>query len=182
MATIDVGSGHAGRRALDHEIPLIPFIDFLLCLVAFLLVTAVWSQMARLQTEAKVPGDTPQGSIEPAKELHVDARGDNRFQLSWKENGTVVNTISVEKKRVKIGSSDDYGFPELATQVSSQWKNNGQHRSASDPKLDRAVLHIDNTAQFSEIAAIIDALHTPKRPMGSSNAALPAFSVAFAVN
>lgn len=31
----------------NHEIPLIPFIDFLLCLVAFLLVTAVWSQMAR---------------------------------------------------------------------------------------------------------------------------------------
>jgi biopolymer transport protein ExbD len=35
MAGIDVG-GHGGKRATNHEIPLIPFIDFLLCLVAFL--------------------------------------------------------------------------------------------------------------------------------------------------
>ena len=36
MAGIDVGGGHGGKRATNHEIPLIPFIDFLLCLVAFL--------------------------------------------------------------------------------------------------------------------------------------------------
>ena len=48
MAGIDVGGGHGGKRSTNHEIPLIPFIDFLLCLVAFLLVTAVWSQMARI--------------------------------------------------------------------------------------------------------------------------------------
>ena len=29
MAGIDVGGGH-GKRNLNHEIPLIPFIDFLL--------------------------------------------------------------------------------------------------------------------------------------------------------
>jgi len=53
MAGIDTGGGHGGKRATNHEIPLIPFIDFLLCLVAFLLVTAVWSQMARItQTRA----------------------------------------------------------------------------------------------------------------------------------
>ena len=39
MAGIDVGGGHGGKRSLNHEIPLIPFIDFLLCLVAFHLVT-----------------------------------------------------------------------------------------------------------------------------------------------
>jgi len=36
MAGIDTGGGHGGKRATNHEIPLIPFIDFLLCLVAFL--------------------------------------------------------------------------------------------------------------------------------------------------
>jgi biopolymer transport protein ExbD len=55
MAGIDVG-GHGGKRSTNHEIPLIPFIDFLLCLVAFLLVTAVWSQMARINADARVPG------------------------------------------------------------------------------------------------------------------------------
>jgi biopolymer transport protein ExbD len=161
---------------------LIPFIDFLLCLVAFLLVTAVWSQMARLQTNAQVPGDSPQGTLDPTRELHVETRGEGRFLLSWKENGTVINAINVEKQRVSVGDTGDYGYPELAAQISSQWSTNGQHRSAADPKLDRAVLHIDNTAPFSEIAAIIDALHAPKRSIGNGNTVMPAFSVAFAVN
>ena len=26
-----------GKKSVDHEIPLVPFIDFLLCIVAFLL-------------------------------------------------------------------------------------------------------------------------------------------------
>jgi hypothetical protein len=55
MATIDVG-GRSSRRELNRELTLVPFIDFLLCIVAFLLVTAVWSQMARLEAQANVPG------------------------------------------------------------------------------------------------------------------------------
>jgi len=56
MAGIDTGGGHGGKRSTNHEIPLIPFIDFLLCLVAFLLVTAVWSQMARINADARTKG------------------------------------------------------------------------------------------------------------------------------
>src|SRR5512140_744116 len=101
MAGIDTGGGHGGKRATNHEIPLIPFIDFLLCLVAFLLVTAVWSQMARMRADAQVPGkEEPGGSPEVMRELHVNAQGDNRFHLLWKENGTIINTVDVERKRV----------------------------------------------------------------------------------
>src|SRR6185503_6901909 len=105
MAGIDVG-GH-GKRSLNHEIPLIPFIDFLLCLVAFLLVTAVWSQMARINADARVPGP-PKPEDEPEKQqkekqLHVEMRGERKFQLVWKEGSTVVNTIDVERKPEKVG-------------------------------------------------------------------------------
>src|SRR6185295_16932138 len=41
MASISVGEGKSGRRALDHVLPLVPFIDFMVCLIAFLIVTAV---------------------------------------------------------------------------------------------------------------------------------------------
>ena len=97
MAGIDVG-GHGGKRATNHDIPLIPFIDFLLCLVAFLLVTAVWSQMARINADARVPGppkDEPPEEIKKEKQLHVEMKGDTKFQLIWKEGNTVVNTIDV---------------------------------------------------------------------------------------
>ena len=56
MAGIQVGQGH-GRRAVDHEIPLVPFIDLLLCCVMFLLVTAVWNRLAALESTIDRPGD-----------------------------------------------------------------------------------------------------------------------------
>ena len=39
MGGISVGGGHGGKKSVDSEIPLIPFIDFLLCIVLFLLAS-----------------------------------------------------------------------------------------------------------------------------------------------
>lgn len=37
-----------GRRALDAALNLVPFIDLLSCCIAFLLITAVWTSIARI--------------------------------------------------------------------------------------------------------------------------------------
>src|SRR5688572_17164657 len=99
MAGIDVGGGHGKKRAVNQELPLIPFIDFLLCLASFLLITAVWTQMSRINADARVPGPpNPDEVIEEQKKdrtLHVEMRGDEKFQLVWKEGNTVINTIDV---------------------------------------------------------------------------------------
>lgn len=78
MASISTGQAQGGRRAVDHEIPLIPFIDLLLCCIMFLLVTAVWNQLSAIQVDA--PGATPDGPIDgppPARPLvlQVGAHG-----------------------------------------------------------------------------------------------------------
>jgi len=188
MAGIDVGGGgHGGKRSVNHEIPLIPFIDFLLCLVAFLLVTAVWSQMARINANARVPGpprdDEPE-DVKPEKQLHVEMRGERKFQLVWKEGSTVVNTIDVERKEVPIGTEGDYTYPGLAEQIDKQWQQNGSHRAATDKKFDTAVLHTDNSTPFSDIIAVIDAIYRPQRDwsIGGVSEKVPAFNVTFAVN
>jgi len=187
MAGIDVGGGHGGKRATNHEIPLIPFIDFLLCLVAFLLVTAVWSQMARINADAKVPGpprdDEPE-DIKPEKQLHVEMRGERKFQLVWKEGSTVINTIDVERKPVPVGEGGDIKYPLLGEKIEGEWKQNGSHRAASDKKFDQAVLHTDNSTPFADVVAVIDAINVPKRQitLGGATEELPAFNVTFAVN
>ena len=111
MAGIDTGGGGHGKRTVNFELPLIPFIDFLLCLVSFLLITAVWSQMARINADARVPGpprpDDEIEKVEKPKTLHVEMRGERKFQLVWKEGSTVVNTIDVERKPVPIGNQGD---------------------------------------------------------------------------
>ena len=189
MAGIDTGGGHGGKRATNHEIPLIPFIDFLLCLVAFLLVTAVWSQMARINADARVPGPPkPEEEIEKQqkeKQLHVEMRGERKFQLVWKEGSTVVNTIDVERKPVKVGN--DTTFPDLAKKIVEECVEKQQcaHRGATDKKFDQAVLHTDNSTQFEDVIAVIDAIYAPQRDFQIGAAKperVPAFNVTFAVN
>ncbi len=58
MAQIAVGGGSGGKKSVDAEIPLIPFIDLLLCCVMFLLVSAVWNQLAAIEANQQIPGDT----------------------------------------------------------------------------------------------------------------------------
>lgn len=188
MAGIDVGGGGHGRRSVNQELPLVPFIDFLLCLVMFLLVTAVWSQMARLNADAQVPGPPREDKeIEEQKKdktLHVEMRGDRKFDLVWKEGTTVVNTIEVPRKQVPIGGEGEYQYPDLSKKIDEEWKQNGSHRAATDKKFDQAVLHTDNTTPFQDIVAVIDAIYTPKREFkaGTQTEPIPAFNVTFSVN
>ena len=185
MAGIDLGNGHGGKRSTNHEVPLIPFIDFLLCLVAFLLVTAVWSQMARVDADARVPGPTGTPvTIPKDKQLHVDMTSERKFQLVWKEGTTVVNSIDVARKKLNVGESGDFSYPDLAEKITTEWKANGSHRAPSDPRFDQAVLHTNNSTQFQDVIAVIDALHAPERSFlfAGKAAKLPAFNVTFAVN
>jgi biopolymer transport protein ExbD len=187
MAGIDVGGGHGKKRSVNQEIPLIPFIDFLLCLVSFLLITAVWTQMSRINADARVPGPPdPDKELEEQKKdltLHVEMRGEEKFQLVWKEGNTVMDTIDVPRKQVPLGG-DDFGYPDLSTKISEQWSQRGSHRADSDLKRDQAVLHTDNTTKFEDIIAVIDSIYTPQREIkfGAAVEQVPAFNVTFSVN
>ncbi|HBQ11354.1 MAG TPA: hypothetical protein DEF51_09325 [Myxococcales bacterium] len=56
MGGVSVEGGHGGKKSVDSEIPLVPFIDLLLCCIMFLLVTAVWNKLARIETNQQQPG------------------------------------------------------------------------------------------------------------------------------
>lgn len=61
-----------GRRSVDHALNMVPFIDLLSVLITFLLMTSVWSQVARIETqttEASASGGEP--PVEPGLELTV---------------------------------------------------------------------------------------------------------------
>ena len=45
-------TGKGGKKALDANLNLVPFIDLLSCCIAFLLITAVWTQIAGLQVSS----------------------------------------------------------------------------------------------------------------------------------
>lgn len=48
-----------GKKSLNIDLNIVPFIDVMSCLTAFLLVTAVWISIARLETKpaGRAPGE-----------------------------------------------------------------------------------------------------------------------------
>ena len=158
---------------MDHDLPLVPFIDFMICLIAFLLVTAVWTQMSRINATGQAPGQEGAKPHEPQKELHVVASAGG-FDLRWQQGRTVLDTQRVPRVEVEVAGEKRY--PALTEAITLQWNAQGLHRGEGDPKLDRAVLHVPNDLPFAEIVAVLDSLHAPRRGKSS------AFDVAFSTN
>src|SRR3954464_12563836 len=105
MAGVDVGGGgKGGRKSLDSEINMIPMIDLLMVTISFLLITAVWTHMARVNADAQVPGpprpDQPEDKPELDKTLHIEMRTPEKFTLVWKQGSTVVNSIDLPRRDV----------------------------------------------------------------------------------
>jgi len=191
MGGVDVGGGGGGKRkSLDSEINMIPMIDLLMVTISFLLITAVWTHMARLNADAQVPGpprpDVEQEKPEPEKQLHVMMQAEDKFVLVWKQGSTTVDSIDVVRKDVIIqqGSTEVVRFPDLAQKIESEWKAKGQHSNPSDRKLDQAILHTDNKTEFKFIVGVIDAIYSTHRDinLGAKTDKLPAFNITFAVN
>lgn len=172
-AGISVGASAPRKRALTHDLPLVPFIDFMVCLIAFLIVTAAWTQLSRLTASGNVPGLELGPSASPPKELHV-VTSQKGFELRWQQGTTVLETQHVPRRGVQVG--DETRYPSLSEAITHEWQARGVHRAASDPVLDRAVLHVANDVPFAEIVAILDALHAPRRGEAS------AFDVSLATN
>jgi biopolymer transport protein ExbD len=191
MGGVDVGGGGGGKRkTLDSEINMIPMIDLLMVTISFLLITAVWTHMSRVNADAQVPGpprpDVEQEKIEPEKQLHVEMKAEDKFVLIWKQGSTTVDSIDVPRKDVVLqeGSVEVVRFPDLAAKVESEWKAKGQHSNPTDRKLDQAILHTDNKTEFKYIIGVIDAVYQTHREMqmGPKIEKLPAFNITFAVN
>jgi biopolymer transport protein ExbD len=94
-----------GKKALDAAINLVPFIDLLSCCLSFLLITAVWTQLARMNVTQK--GQGAAGSESEVKEqtvqltLFINQDGYD-FAKSTGEN------TNIPKK------GDDYDYTRLA--------------------------------------------------------------------
>jgi len=191
MGGVDVGGGgKGGRKSLDSEINMIPMIDLLMVTISFLLITAVWTTMSRINADAQVPGpprpDVEQEKVEPEKQLNIEMRDEDKFVLVWKQGSTTVDSIDVPRKDVvsQQGAVMVVRFPDLAEKVESEWKAKGQHSNPTDRKLDQAILHTDNKTEFKYIVGVIDAVYQTHRDLtlGSKTDKVPAFNITFAVN
>jgi biopolymer transport protein TolR len=79
---VSVEGGKGRGKGMMVDLNLVPFIDFMSCLIAFLMIAAVWTQIASLDVEQSISNEPPPPDQEPPPEppvppltVHVKADG-----------------------------------------------------------------------------------------------------------
>jgi len=111
--SIDGGGGDRKKR-LDAELNLVPYIDLLTCMVAFLLITAVWTQLARLKIDQRGQGTSEESEPTDKRQIAVVVHddgfnvivGDDQKPLPRKAGALDYATLAVELTAVKRAYPD----------------------------------------------------------------------------
>ncbi len=85
MAVVVDGGGGDRKKPLHADLNLVPAIDLLTCMVAFLLITAVWTQLARLEVQQKGQGERETPGVADRFRIAVAVR-DGGFNLIVKDD------------------------------------------------------------------------------------------------
>jgi biopolymer transport protein TolR len=108
MAVSIDGGGGDRKKPLNAELNLVPYIDLLTCMIAFLLITAVWTQLARLAVTEKAPGGDDGDAVlrdDIAVFVHDDGFnlvvGNDQKPLPRKAGDLDFATLAVELAAVK---------------------------------------------------------------------------------
>ena len=101
--SVSIDTPGSGKKSVDVEINLVPFIDMMSCLVAFLLVTAVWTNLAQIHIKPK--GLSPQAALAapPAQNLSLLVATDS----VW------IGATAGERRQIKK-SGDTYDWQNVA--------------------------------------------------------------------
>jgi biopolymer transport protein ExbD len=140
MGGIDVGGGgHGSKKATNSEIPLIPFIDLLLCCVMFLLVTAVWNQLARLDANQQQPGQQAPNDPPPEEKIKV--------VLQVQASGYVLASTAGDRKEIpKLG--DGYDLETLRTTL--------QERKRLEPNRRDLTVAPEDGVMYADVVEAMD--------------------------
>jgi biopolymer transport protein TolR len=126
------------RKALDAVVNVVPAIDLLSCCIAFLLFTAVWTQISRLQVQPLGAGGPPPTAAEQ-KQLQIT--------LSMSDRGLALTTSAGASFDLPaLGKGPDgvpvYDVKSLAQRL-KQLKTEYPDQSAITVAADDGVLYAD---------------------------------------
>jgi biopolymer transport protein TolR len=132
-----------GKKSLDAEINLVPFIDLLSMCICFLLITAVWVQLGAMQLKQSHGTDAaPQ--VKNDIELSLRLSAGQGWGLEAKQNGRVL------KKANAVG-------PESLSQTVKLWRE--EFKSAP---VASAMIHTKKEVSYGDMVGMMDVLRRQK--------------------
>jgi biopolymer transport protein TolR len=125
MAVSDISHEDShGRKPVDVDMNLVPFIDMMSVLVAFLLLTAVWSNLAQINIKPGGVGHDTEQKVEPPINLSVLIAQDGLW---------IGITTGQPRKIDKVG--EEYNFDALGEALTYYKKESGIFNDRDDVEI-----------------------------------------------
>ncbi len=142
----DAGGGKR-KRALDATVNVVPAIDLLSCCITFLLYTAIWTQISRLQVQQLGTGaPDPQTLEQQQKALIVTlAMGERGFNLSTSA-GTTFEVPSLGRTADGLTQFDLKGLGDRLKQL----KNDSPAQAS-------ITVQAEDTVAYGDLVSVVDA-------------------------
>lgn len=124
-------SGKGGKKPLDASINLVPFIDLLSCCISFLLITAVWTQLARMDVTQK--SKAPSGAVDEPPTPSV------QLTLYINKDGYIFSKSTGESTPVEM-KGEEYDYVKLAD-IMAQAKKDHPDKEDITVKADDSIIY-----------------------------------------
>ena len=140
------GGGKRRKKSLDAVINVVPAIDLLSCCITFLLYTAVWTQISRLQVQQLGTGAPEVEQTEQQKQLLVTlAIGERGFNLSTSA-GLSLDIPSLGRGQDGIVRYDLKVLGDKLKQLKSE-----------NPETAAVTVSAEDTVNYGDLVQVIDA-------------------------
>lgn len=139
------GGGKKKKKALDANINVVPAIDLLSCCITFLLYTAIWTQISRLQVQQLGTGAPDPAQLEQQKSLIVTlAMGERGFNLSTSA-GTTFEVPSLGRTEDGLTKFDLKGLGDRLKQLKNDY-----------PDQAAITVQAEDTVAYGDLVQVID--------------------------
>ncbi|MGF1509106.1 MAG: ExbD/TolR family protein [Myxococcota bacterium] len=131
--------GNNGKKSVDFQLNLVPFIDLLSVLISFLLMTAVWTQVARIEVR-QMPN-------QPSEEPPPEEEEQLNLSLLIKSSGYTVSAKNAVIKDIeKVGESYDLdALSEVLKQIKTEYQSNKD-----------IIVTSEDTVPYQELITVMD--------------------------
>ncbi len=137
--SVEGGGGGGGKKSVDAQINMVPMIDLLVSCIAFLLMTAVWTQIGAVQAQQ------PRGA--PAPDQPQDQPQD-QLKVQISPTGLRIGVNATDMRDINNGPQQ---YDELRRLLDERKRANQQNREVW--------LQPDGAVPYEQIIRVMDTVY-----------------------